>query len=344
MLVDANIGGSADITGGGGIIGVLDEIAMAERLGYDGVWAPEIQHDPFPPLFLAAQQSPRLHLGTGIAVAFSRNPMTMATVANDLQAFSKGRFFLGIGSQIKPHIERRYSMPWSAPAARMREYVLAMRAIWDCWNKGVPLDFRGDFYQHTLMTPMFDPGPNPYGPPRVMIAAVGPKMLATAAEVADGMLVHALTSERYLRERILPQIEPVLRRRGLTRDDFTLSFPGMIATGSTEEELAQAITAVRNRIAFYGVTPAYRPVLELHGWGELQTELHRLSRKGDTDAMANLIDDQILNAFAVVGEPKEVAKEILRRFGDVIDRFTLYTPYALDEEAKKTIIDGIHAG
>jgi probable F420-dependent oxidoreductase len=344
MLVDANIGGSADITGGGGITGVLDEIASAERIGYDGVWAPEIQHNPFPPLFLAADRSPRLHVGTGIAVAFSRNPMTMATAANDLQAFSGGRFTLGIGSQIRPHIERRYGMPWSAPAARMREYVLAMRAIWACWNDGVPLDFRGDFYQHTLMSSMFDPGPNPHGAPPVMVAAVGPKMLDTAAEVADGLLVHALTSERYLREAVLPRLEAVLRRRGLGRERFTLSFPGMIATGSTEEELAKAVEAVRRRIAFYGVTPAYRPVLELHGWGELQTELHRLSRQGDLDAMAGLVDDGVLNAFAVVGEPDEVAKEVLRRFGGLVDRFTPYTPYALADEPKQAVVAGIQQG
>ncbi|MHA6758288.1 LLM class F420-dependent oxidoreductase [Streptacidiphilus sp. PAMC 29251] len=338
MRIDGDLGGGMDGTDVADFAGIAGQVAAAEGLGYDGVWTSELGRDPFLPLLLAAEHSERLQIGTGIAVAFARNPMTVATMANDLHAFSGGRFMLGLGSQIKPHIERRFSMPWSAPAARMREFVLALRAIWACWNDGEPLDFRGEFYQHTLMTPMFQPAPNPFGAPPVLIAAVGRQMTEVAAEVADGMLVHPLTTGRYLREVTVPRVGSVLQRNGRGREQFTLSLPGLVATGRTDGEIAAAVAAVRKRLAFYAATPAYRAVLDLHGWGELHTELHRLSRLGEWEVMAGLVDDEMLHEFAVVGTPEDCAKEVRRRFADIIDRFTLYAPYALDDESRRTVV------
>src|SRR5438445_2014717 len=219
MKVDGGIGFGA----GFGIEHAAAAAREAEVAGYDGVWTAETSHDPFFPLLIAAEHTERIELGTGIAVAFARNPMTLANVGNDLQQFSKGRFVLGLGSQIKPHIEKRFSMPWSHPAPRMRELILAMRAIWDCWNNGTKLDFRGDFYSHTLMTPFFNPGPNPYGPPKVFLAAVGDKMTEVAGEVCDGLLVHGFTTERYLREVTLPALDRGLAKAGRTRADIELS-------------------------------------------------------------------------------------------------------------------------
>src|SRR6202048_2995029 len=265
MRVDANIGGSIDGTGGAELAAVADQVAVAESLGYDGVLSAEVSRDPFLPLLLAADHSRRLSLGTAVAVAFARSPMTIATVANDLQAFSSGRFILGLGSQIKAHIQRRFGMPWSEPAARMREFVLALRAIWASWQDGARLDFRGDFYQHTLMTPMFSPQPNPWGPPPVVLAAVGPKMTSVAAGVADGMIVHGFTTERYLREVTMPLVGTGLSTSDRTRDDFLVSYPGLVATGGTDRDLEAAVAAVRQQLAFYGATPAYRAVLDLPG-------------------------------------------------------------------------------
>src|SRR6478609_390177 len=203
----------------------------AEGAGYDGVWAAETSHDPFLSLLLAAEATERLELGTSIAVAFARNPMTTATTANDLQAYSGGRFILGLGSQIKPHITKRFSMEWSHPAPRMREFVLAMRAIWDCWNNGTKLDFRGDFYTHTLMTPFFNPGPNPHGEPLVFLAGVGELMTEVAGETADGFLAHGFTTESYLREVTLPALEEGFAAGGRTREDFQISMPAFVVTG-----------------------------------------------------------------------------------------------------------------
>ena len=332
----------------GGIPFELDAVAdaarAAEAAGYDGAWAAETSHDAFLPLLLAAEHTQRLELGTGIAVAFARNPMTLANIANDLQAFSKGRFLLGLGSQIKPHIEKRFSMPWSHPAARMRELVLAMRAIWDCWNNGSKLDFRGEFYTHTLMTPFFNPGPNPYGPPRVFLAAVGDRMTEVAGEVADGLLAHAFTTERYLREVSLPALERGLATANRKRSEFEISRPCFVVTGATEEEMAKAADGVRQQIAFYGSTPAYRGVLELHGWGALQDELNALSKQGEWVEMGSLIDDEMLHTFAVVGEPEEIPKLLLARYGDVMDRVNFYAPYRSDPERWAAVLDGLRAG
>ena len=284
---------------------VIDDARRQEKAGYDGLWSSESAHDPFLPLMLAAERTGQLELGTAIAVAFARSPMQLAYTAHDLQAYSAGRFVLGLGSQIRPHIERRFAMPWSHPAPRMREFIMAMRAIWAAWNDGTKLSFRGDFYSHTLMTPFFSPPPAPGGAPRVFLAAVGEAMTAVAGEVADGLLVHPFSTERYLREVTLPALDRGVARSGRPRSAAEVSLMLMIATGRTEEEMARAVAGTRQQIAFYGSTPAYRGVLGLHGWAGLGDELNALSRSSREDkweVMGRLVDDDVLNTFAVVAE------------------------------------------
>jgi len=308
----------------GGIGWELDKVgAQAEELeamGYSGILTAETAHDPFFPLLVAAQRTEKIELMTSIAVAFARTPMVMANIGHDLNAVSKGRFILGLGSQIKPHITKRFSMPWSNPAPRMREFILAMRAIWASWHEGLPLAFTGKYYTHTLMTPFFTPTDNQYGAPRVFLAAVGPLMTEVAGEVADGVIIHAFSTERYIRETTLPAIERGLAKAGKSRKDFEISYPVFVVTGSNEKELADAKVATRKQIAFYGSTPAYRPVLESIGVGELQDDLNKMSKQGRWDEMGTLITDDILNAFAVVGEPQTIAGQIKSRYGDIIDR------------------------
>lgn len=319
----------------------------AEEAGYNGIWTAETSHDPFFPLLLAAEYTSTVELGTSIAVAFARNPMIMANIGWDLQAFSKGRFVLGLGSQIKPHIEKRFSMPWSHPAARMREFILAMRAIWDTWSTGAKLEFRGEFYKHTLMTPFFTPQASEvegFGPPKVFLAGVGELMTEVAGEVCDGFICHGFTTERYLREVTVPALERGRAKAGKTMEGFEIVGPSFVVTGSNEAELAAASAGTRQQIAFYGSTPAYRPVLDLHGWGGLQDELNSLSKQGKWVEMGNLVDDEILNTFAVVGEPEQIAPELHSRYGDVIQRISLYTPYASDPERWRGVIAGIKAG
>jgi probable F420-dependent oxidoreductase len=319
------------------------DAVAAEAAGYDGVWGAETTHDPFLPLALAVEHTDRVQIGTSIAVAFARSPMTTANSAWDLNAYSQGRFLLGLGSQIKPHIEKRFSMPWSHPAPRMKEFISAMRAIWASWQDGTKLDFRGDFYTHTLMTPFFNPGPNPYGPPKVLLAAVGEGMTRVAGEVADGMLVHGFSTERYLREVTLPTLEAGLEASGRKRSDFQLSYPLFIVTGENEEEMAAASTGTRKQIAFYGSTPAYRPVLDVHGWGDLQPELNALSKQGKWDEMGTLIDDDVLDAFAVVGSPERVAELVHERVGDIVDRVSFYTPYSADAHLADRLATALRA-
>jgi probable F420-dependent oxidoreductase len=312
----------------------------AEDAGYDGVWSAETSHDPFFPLLLAAEHTERVELGTGITVAFPRSPMHLANIGWDLQNFSRGRFLLGLGSQIRAHIEKRFSATWSSPANRMRELVLAMRAIWSSWQEGTKLDFRGDFYSHTLMTPFFNPGPNPYGTPKVFLAAVGERMTEVAGEVCDGLLAHGFTTEAYLREVTLPALERGLAKAGKRRSEFQISCPTFVITGTNEQEYENADKGVRQQIAFYGSTPAYKGVLEKHGWTDLQPELNRLSKQGEWVQMGTLITDDVVDAFAVRGEPEDIPRLILARYGDVIDRVTFYTPYKSDPERWKSVLAG----
>jgi probable F420-dependent oxidoreductase len=312
MKVDGGVGWELETVGA--------QAQELEEMGYSGVMTAETSHDPFFPLVVASQATSRVDLMTSIAVAFARSPMILANIGHDLNAASKGRFVLGIGSQIKPHITKRFSMPWSAPAARMREFILAMRAIWASWHQGEPLAFTGKFYNHTLMTPFFTPTNNEYGPPRVSLAAVGPLMTEVAGEVADGVIIHAFTTEKYLRETTLPALERGFAKSGRSRADFEISYPVFVVTGKTEEDLESAKVATRRQIAFYGSTPAYKPVLDSIGAGELQGELNSMSKQGRWEEMGSLIDDGILTAFAVVGEPSTIAGQIIDRYGDIIDR------------------------
>lgn len=340
MKVDGGIG--AISTSGNGSLAAIGAAAKAqEDFGYDGIWSAETSHDPFFPLLIAAEHTERIELGTGIAVAFARSPMTLANTAWDLQGYSNGRFILGLGSQIKPHIEKRFSMPWSAPAARMRELVLAMRAIWANWQDGTPLQFEGEFYRHTLMTPFFNPGPIAAGQPKVFLAAVGEKMTEVAGEVCDGIILHGFTTERYVREVTIPALERGWEKAGKVRSDFQLSGPLFVVTGTNEEEIAKARAGTKQQIAFYGSTPAYRGVLELHGWGDLQTELNGLSKQGRWVEMGELIDDEMLDTFAVVGEPEEIAGQLLGRYGDIVDRLSFYAPYQSDPDRWSAVLDGL---
>ncbi len=315
----------------------------ADDFGYDGFWTTETQADPFLACGVAAQTAHRIDIGTGIAVAFGRNPLTIALQANDLQLLSGGRFLLGLGSQVKAHIERRYSMQWSNPAPRMREFILAIRAIWKAWESGEKLDFRGDFYQHTLMTPFFNPGPNAHGNPRVILAAVGPKMTEVAGEVADGIFCHAFGTERYLREVTLPALQRGAEKAGRSLEGFELVAPGFVVARDSEKERAAGTEFVRGQIGFYGSTPAYRPVLALHGWGALQEELNALTKQGAWDRLAGVVSDEMVDAFSIVGTPENAAAEVKRRYGDVATRLTLALPDGARSERWRPVFDSLRA-
>ena len=334
MLIDANLGG-VDHT--------RETAAANEAAGYAGLWTGETQHDPFLQLLMAAEATERVTLGTSIAIAFGRTPMTLANTAFDLARYSRGRFVLGLGSQVKPHIERRFSMPWSHPAARMREYVGALRAIWASWQDGEKLDFRGEFYTHTLMTPFFSPPAHEWGPPPVFLAGVGKLMTEVAGEVCDGFFFHAFTTPSYLREVTLPAL---LRGRaaggnassgkaGL--EDFAIAGPAFTCVGRTDEELDTAIRGAKEQIAFYASTPAYRGVLEHHGWGDLQPELTRMSKEGKWKEMGDVIDDDVVRAFAAVGDVPTVARELRERW-DSATRLSFYMPYKADDSVRTELL------
>ncbi|MCR9279766.1 MAG: TIGR03617 family F420-dependent LLM class oxidoreductase [Pseudomonadaceae bacterium] len=335
MKVDCGLGNK--------LTSIPDGVRKAEAAGYDGVRTAEMNHDPFLPLLLAAEHSERVELTTGIAVAFARNPMILANLAHDLNAYSKGRFTLGLGSQIKPHITKRFSMPWGAPAAQMRELVLAIRAIWANWYEGEPLEFVSPHYRHTLMTPAFTPEDTEYGPARIILAAVGPKMTEVAGEVADGVIIHPFSTVPYIESVTLPAIERGLAKAGRSRSDFEITYSNFVVTGRDEQEFAASKLEAQNRIAFYGSTPAYKGVLDAIGAGDLQPELNTLSKQGRWDDMGKLIDDGILSAFAVVGEPGDVAGEMLSRYGSFCDRTSASFPVS-DSDQRRQIIEQLRAG
>jgi len=296
-------------------------IKQLEDAGYDGAYTFEGAHDPFLPLVSAATQTSNIELITSIAVAFARNPMTLANIGYDLNLVSEGRFILGLGSQIKPHITKRFSMPWSSPAARMKEMVEAIKTIWDCWQNGTKLNYRGDFYTHTLMTPFFNPGPNPHGLPKIYVAAVGPLMTQAVSESADGLLAHPFNSPTYINDVTIPIITKGLEATGKSRDQFDLSVSVMTGIGATEETHKLAVKACRDQVAFYASTPNYKTVLETHGLGHLSEELNRLSKQGKWMEMGDAIDDETLKTFAVVEEsPEALAREIKHRYGNIGQR------------------------
>ena len=308
----------------GGLVNDLTKVPAAikamEAAGFDRASTAEMNHDPFFPLVLAAEHSEKIELATSIAVGFARSPMILANIGNDLQAYSRGRMTIGLGSQIQPHIEKRFAMPWGAPAAKMREHVLAMRAIWDNWYNDKPLQFMGKFYRHTLMTPAFTPRNNSHGAPKVILAAVGPHMTEVAGEVADGLIIHPFSNVAFINAVTLPALERGLAKSGRTRAQFEVSYSNFVVSGRNEKEFADAQKAAKERIAFYGSTPAYQGVLAAIGVGELQPELNKMSKQGRWQEMGTLISDEVLKAFAVVGEPKDIVPETLRRYRGFVDR------------------------
>ncbi len=311
-----------------------------EDAGYDGAYTFEGQNDPFISLAAAALNTQRMDLMTSVAVAFARNPMSLAYQANDLQMLSQGRFILGLGTQVKAHIERRFNMPWSKPAARMREFVQAIREIWRCWDSGDKLKFEGEFYQHTLMSPTFSPAGNPHGMPKIYIAGVGPLMTQVAAEVGDGLFVHPFHTPESLAKVTMPAVQKGLAAAGKSDGDFDISAQVVTATGLNEEQLQAAIFSARSQIAFYASTPAYLPVLEAHGWEAMQPEANKLSREGKWMEMAELVDDDILNTFALVGEPLALARGLVERFDGKVERVSpvIYSP---DTVLLQTLVETI---
>ena len=312
-----------------------------ERIGYDAAFSFEAKHDPFLPLALASQSTTTLGLGTAVAIGFARNPMVLANVGYDLQQLSAGRFVLGLGSQVRPHIQHRFSETWSRPAARMRELVLAVRAIWDCWQTGGPLRFEGDFYHHTLMTPAFNPGPNPYGHPPVFVGGFGPRMIEVAGEVADGLIVHPFNTRRSLEELVLPALA---RGRGQAdRDDHAvqLVWVSMVVTWATDEEHAVAIRSAKEQLAFYGSTTAYAPVLDIEGYDGLHADLNAMSKQGRWVEMATIIPDELVAAIAVVGPRSQIADQLADRVAGITDHVSLVNNRNPDPELFADIVDDL---
>lgn len=295
------------------------EAARLDACGFDAGFSSETNNDPFLPLGLAAAHT-KARLFTAIAVALARSPMTVAHTACDLQTLTGGKFALGLGSQIEAHITKRFGMPWGKPVAQMREFVQALHAIWDNWYEGKPLRFEGEYYRHTLMTPMFTPQVAGTARPKIYTGGVGPLMTQLAGEVADGFIAHGFTSSAYMREVTLPALAKGLQKSGRRREQLELICPVMVVAGDREEQFVKTRESVRSQLAFYGSTPAYRPVLEFHGWGALQDELNVLSKQGRWAEMTQLIDDEIISTLAVVSEKVDLlAERLLAEYGQMID-------------------------
>ncbi len=298
---------------------VPETVRAIEAKGYDGVNTLENRHDPFMPLGVAAVNSERLQLATGIAIAFARSPMAVANIGWDLQAASNGRFVLGIGSQVKGHNERRFSAPWTPPAPRLREYAQALRAIWNNWKTGEALNFEGAHYRFTLMTPNFTPEPIDCPAPPITVAAVGPAMMKVAGEEYDGARLHPFCSRKYLEKIVVPRLENAMANVGRKRENFEISGGGFIATGADDEAVAKMIEWVRMRIGFYGSTRAYWPVLEQHGLEELGQKLNHMSKTNQWDKMTAEVDDDLVHLFTAVGRHDEIAGAVEKRFGGISD-------------------------
>jgi probable F420-dependent oxidoreductase len=324
---------------GTGIPNILAEVPaaarQAEALGYDEIASSETQHDPFLPLALAAEHTERVGLTTSVAIAFPRSPMIVANMSWDLQLYSKGRFILGLGTQVKGHNERRFSVKWSPPGPRMREYILALRAIWDSWQNGTRLNFEGEHYTFTLMTPFFNPGPIEHPNIPIHIAGVNPFMCRLAGEVADGLRMHGFNTPKYIKEVVLPAVEEGLRRSGRSRKDIEISGGGFIITGKDQAELEKNIQAAKRQISFYGSTRTYMPVFDVHGWSETGMRLHRLSLEGKWDIMPDEITDEMLEEFAVIGTHDDIIPRIKTRFGGIVDRIGFSIPVRTPEDAER---------
>jgi probable F420-dependent oxidoreductase len=333
MKVDVLLGTEPD--------GVERRAQELAALGVDGVFTFENAHDVFFPLVRIAGNVD-LDLMTNVAIAFPRSAVHLAHAAYDLQVLSRGRFRLGLGSQVRAHIERRYGATWSSPAARMRDLVLAVKAVLAAWEGDAPLEYHGAFTSHTYMPPAFDPGPSPFGRPPVLVGALGPLMTRTAGEVADGVLVMPFNSARHFAERTVPAIADGLAAAGRSRPDFEVVGEVIVGMGQGEDELAAARAGVRNLLAFYGSTPAYRPVLDIEGWGELQPELQALARQGRWADMAGVVDDAMVDTLAVSGTPGQCARQITARFAGQVDRVCCYFPgYRVADAQIGELADGL---
>lgn len=311
----------------------------AEAAGFDGLQVSENQHDPFIASSLAGSATETIRITTAIAVAFARSPMTVAVSANDAQLACGGRFVLGLGSQVRAHIERRFSMPWSAPAPRMAEFVAAVRAIWSSWQTGEPLEFSGEHYRHTLMTEFFDPGPNPHGNPPIWIAGVGPSMTAVAGRIADGFFAHPFTTPEYLRDVTLPALARGRERSVLTGVPEVSVQPFTVIVDDPSET-DRAIAEVRRNIGFYASTPAYRPVLDHHGWAGSAEAFTAASKRREWEQVAALVTDDMVSAFAVIGQAKDVARELDRRYGSLATSLSFTTPVPPTPEQWATLRSG----
>lgn len=314
----------------------------AEALGFDGIWVSETAHDAFLPLVLAAEHSQHLSLGTSIALAFPRSPAILAYLAWDLARFSKGRFIMGLGTQVKGHNERRLGVKWEPPVKKLREVILAMRAFWDCWQNGTKLNFRGEFFKLTLMTPFFNPGPHDYPHIPIYIAGVNELMCQLAGELCEGFHVHPLHTTLYLRELVLPNIELGLKKSDRQRTEIELSSSIFVIPTDDESQLARYELAARQQIAFYASTPAYKTVLDIHGWGERAEQLSALAARGRWDEMPGLITDDMLAEFAVRASWAELPGQIQAKYAGLLDRVSYYFPYmpGQNEEGWQATIAG----
>ena len=294
---------------------IPDRARWTEEMGYDGINTNEDFSSPFMALTLAAEHTEKALLGTSIAVVFPVSPMTTAYMAWELQKYSQGRFRLGMGSQVKGHIERRFSIPWVAPGPRMRDYVLSVKAIWDSFQNGGPLRFDGEHYKFSLITPHFNPGPIDYPHPKIFIAAVGPYMFRLAGEHCDGVLPHGFMTAKYMDEVALPNLEKGLMRSGRTLKDIEISTGGFLVMGENEEQLDEAFQAAKRRIAFYGSTRTYKGVMDVHGWGDVCLELNRLASAGKWDDMPGVITDEMVETFATIGTHDQIVDKVKERYG-----------------------------
>jgi probable F420-dependent oxidoreductase len=320
---------------------VPQEAQRLERMGFDALWSFETSHDPFLPLAFAAQATTRLRIGTNIAVAFARTPMALAMTAWDLAEASGGRFMLGVGTQVRMHVERRFSATWGQPAARVKDFILCMRAIWDCWQNGTKPAYAGPFYQFKLMTPFFNPGPIRQPRIPVYLAGVNPTMGRTGGEVADGFHVHPMHSVRYLKEVLRPAIDEGAKTRGKRVADLELTAPVFVVTGETPEETRKVERMVKEQLAFYASTPNYRGVLDLHGWTAAGEALSQKVRSGDFASLAEGVSDEMLDAFAIVAPPERVPQALRQRYEGLVQRTSVYFPVPkADPEAKwKAFVD-----
>ncbi|MGB5192310.1 MAG: TIGR03617 family F420-dependent LLM class oxidoreductase [Polyangiales bacterium] len=320
---------------------VRAKVEELKAIGYDGIYSFEGSSDGFMPFVIAAEHTETQLLSTQVAVAFARNPLTLAYQANDLQMLSKGRFILGMGTQAKPNIEKRFSMPWGKPVTRMRDMIGAIRAIQRTWQTGEPLNYQGEYYRHTKMQPLFTPKPNPYGPPPLMLGAIGAPMTRAAGELADWFVVIPFCTEKFVRETTFPALEEGLEKGGRTWDDLKIAAQCMIATGADERAYAEAIARTRYQIAFYGSTPIYAKALEAEGWGDLHPTLHQMTRENRWLEMGQLITDEMCERFAVVGEPHEIGPKLVERFGGWVDRLSIMTTYQLQPEVASRIVSDV---